>query len=57
MFVKYYAPNLMPASKEEWSLLGNIDGNNSEVDQSIYISLTSRQRFKSLSQILFKISC
>ena len=37
MFVKHYAPNQMPDSKREWSLLENINGNNSElISQSTY---------------------
>ena len=36
VFVKHYAPNHMPDPKGEWSLLENINGNNSELHKSIY---------------------
>ena len=57
VFVKHFAPNHMPDPKVEWSLLENINGNNSELQQSIYLPSPVRgQRFKSLIQILFKVS-
>ena len=37
VFVKHYVPNQMPDPKREWSLLENINGNNSElISQSTY---------------------
>ena len=37
MFAKHYAPNQMPDPKGEWSLLENINGNNSElISKSTY---------------------
>ena len=56
VFLKHYAPNHMPDPKGKWPLLETINGNNSELHQSIYLSSQiSRQRYKSLSQILFKV--
>ena len=59
VFVKHYAPNHMPDTKGELSLLENINEDNSKLHQSIYFSsLISRQRYKSLSQIhVLQIFC